>query len=381
VSTLTAYWRRLAEQARGVPPIVVDAALALACYVTTVIYANLNHGLEWWVVVLVAGNTLPLLWRRRFPFAVTAIVGFGTAWLALVDALGNYAPAQLVATYTFASLCPPLKRLIAAAFTVLGFTLSVVLSDDELLNLGPNTIVFVAAYALGTSARARRDRMAMLEERARRLAEEQDAVATRERERIAREMHDILAHSMSLVVVQAEAGPVAVRTDPNKAEEVFDTISATAREALAQLRRALGVLRSDQPTRQPQPGLDAVPTLVDSVRRAGLAATLEQHGRPRQVPPDLATTAYRLIQEALTNTVKHARASQVRVRLEWLDGALNLEVHDDGRGLAGDGAAGGRGLVGMRERVAAVGGQLTAGPVPDVAGFRVAAHLPLVEDR
>jgi signal transduction histidine kinase len=377
MSTTAADVRRLAERAQGIPPIGVDAALALACCLTVVIYAALDSRLEWSIIALAAGNTVPLLWRRRFPFAVTGIVGAGTLALAVADALPDFAPAQLVATYTFASLCPPVKRLIAAAATVVGVAMSITIPRDELLNLGTNAIMFLAAYALGTSARARRNRIELLEERARRLAEEQDAVAARERERIAREMHDILAHSMSLVVVQAEAGPVAMRSDPGKAEEVFDTISATAREALAQLRRVLGVLRSDEASREPQPGLDAVPALVASVQRAGLAAKVEECGHRRSVPPDLAATAYRIVQESLTNTVKHARASQVHVRLEWQDSALSLEILDDGLGPADDGVPSGGGLIGMRERVAAVGGELATGPGTDGVGFRVAASLPI----
>jgi signal transduction histidine kinase len=377
VLRLAGYGQRLADWARGLPPLVVDAVLAITCYLTIVIDAVLNERLEWWVVVLAAANTMPLLWRRRYPLLVTAIVGIGTAWLDLAYELIEIPAAQLVATYTFAALSPPVKRLIGVAGTVIGVAASIVIPGDELINLAPNAILFVVAYALGTSARARRDRIAMLEERTRRLAEEQDAAAARERERIARELHDILAHSMSLVVVQAEAGPVAVYSEPDKAVEVFDTISATAREALAQLRRTLNVLRSDEPGRQPQPGLDGLSPLVAGVRRAGLAASLEEHGERRPVPADLAATAYRIVQESLTNTIKHAEASNVKVRLEWLGGALNLEVRDDGRGPVGNDGPGGRGLVGMRERVSAAGGELTCGPGPDGVGFRVAASLPL----
>jgi signal transduction histidine kinase len=360
-----------------VPPLVVDAVLVIACYLTIVIDAALDGRLEWWVVVLAATNTVPLLWRRRYPLLVTAIVGIGTAWLDLAYQLIEIPAAQLVATYTFAALSPPLRRMFGVLGTVIGVTASITVPGDELLNLAPNALMFLVAYTLGTSARARRARIEMLEERARRLAEEQEAAAARERQRIAREMHDILAHSMSLVVVQAEAGPVAVHSDPDKAEEVFDTISATAREALAQLRRTLTVLREDQPDRQPQPGLDGLAPLVDGVRRAGLAASLEEHGERRPVPADLAATAYRIVQESLTNTVKHAAARQVSVRLEWLGGALKVEVRDDGRGPAGSRGPGGRGLLGMRERVSAAGGELTCGPGPDGVGFRVAASLPL----
>jgi len=377
VARLAAGTRRLADRARGVPPLVLDAVLAIACYFTIVIDAVVDGRLKWWVVVLAAANTVPLLWRRRYPLLVTAIVGIGTAGLDLAYQLIDIPAAQLVATYTFAALSPPLQRMIGVVGTVIGVTASITVPGDELLNLAPNAIMFLVAYALGTSARARRTRIEMLEERARRLAEEQDAAAARERQRIAREMHDILAHSMSLVVVQAEAGPVAARNDPDKAEEMFDTISATAREALAQLRRTLSVLREDEPDRQPQPGLDGLAPLVDGVRRAGLAASLEEHGERRPVPADLAATAYRIVQESLTNTVKHAAARQVSVRLEWLGGALKVEVRDDGRGPAGNRGPGGRGLLGMRERVSAAGGELTCGPGPDGVGFRVAANLPL----
>jgi signal transduction histidine kinase len=355
----------------------VDTVIATACWIYVLLEAGVGERLEWWVPILATANSLPLLWRRRHPFGVTMIIGIGTTWLAITGVLGDLPPAQLVATYTFAALCPPLERLIAVVGTIAGISMSILIPDDKVLNLGPVGIAFAVAYALGTGGRARRDRIAMLEERTRRLAEEQDAAAARERQRIAREMHDIIAHSMSVIAIQAEAGPVAVRSDPRKAEEVFDTISITAREALAQLRRALGVLRSDEPARRPQPGLDALPALIADIRHTGLAVTLQEDGESRQVPPDLAVTAYRIVQESLTNAVKHAAAGSVRVRVGWRDGALRLEVCDDGRGPPGDGGPGGHGLVGMRERVTAAGGELTFGPGPDGVGFRVVASLPV----
>jgi signal transduction histidine kinase len=377
VRTLTAYGHRLAGRARDLPPLAVDAVIAIICWINVLLQATVAEQFEWWLPILATANSLPLLWRRRYPFEITMIIGIGTTWLALTGALGDLPPAQLVATYTFAALCPPVERLIAVVGTVAGISMTILIPADKVLNLGPVGIAFVVAYALGTGSRARRDRIAMLEERARRLSEEQDAAAVRERQRIAREMHDIIAHSMSMIAIQAEAGPVVVRSDPGKAEEVFDTISVTAREALAQLRRVLGVLRSDEAARRPQPGLDALPALVAGVRHTGLAVTLREDGESRQIPPDLAATAYRIVQESLTNTVKHAAASNVRVRVGWRDGVLRLEVCDDGRGPAGDGEPGGHGMVGMRERVAAAGGELTSGPGPDGVGFRVVASLPL----
>lgn len=389
VPTITSYGQRLADRVRGLPPMAVDVAITLGCWLYVVIRGVVDNELTWWSVLLATAATMPLLWRRRYPFGVTVAAGIGTTWLALADLVGDIPVAQLVATYTFAALCPPAKRVLAAAGTAIGGTVSILVPDEDVLNLAVAGIMFVMAYALGTSARARRDRIAMLEERALRLGQEQQAAATRERQRIAREMHDILAHTMSLVVVQAEAGPVAVRSDPGKAEEMFDTISATAREALAQLRRTLGVLRADEPAREPQPGLDSLPALVEGVRNAGVAATLEQDGEPRPVPADLAATVYRIVQESLTNTVKHAAAGSVRVRLGWGEHVLRLEVSDDGRGPGTVGPAGsdgsrtngndtgGHGLIGMRERVAAAGGELAFGPGPGGTGFRVAASLPL----
>jgi signal transduction histidine kinase len=382
VSSLIGYGRQLAQRARDLSPLAVDATIALACFLTiaivTVVDDRAAWRTDWWIFGLGALNALPLLWRRRYPLTVTAAVGAVTTWLALAQALGNVPVAQLVATYTFAALCPPLRRLIGVLGTVVGITVSIVVPGDDVLSFGPAGIMFVVAYALGTSARARRDRIAMLEERARRHAEERDAAATRERERIAREMHDILAHSMSLLVVQAEAGPVAVRSDPAKAAAMFDSISSTARDALAQLRRTLGVLRSEDAARHPQPDLTALPSLVESVRDAGVDGTLEEHGQPRPVPPALAATAYRIVQESLTNTVRHAAANRVRVGLTWREHALEVEVRDDGRGPTADRTeGGGHGLVGMRERVAVVGGELSTGAGPDGVGFRVAATLPL----
>lgn len=381
VSSIVARSHRLAERARRLPPYAVDAGIAVICVFYTLIQVGIDGNMAWWVPLTAMVNALPLLWRRKYPFAVTPVIGASTTVLAAVDALGDLPAAQLVATYTFAALCPPLKRMIAVVGTVFGISLSIILPDEGALNIGPATIVFAVAYAFGTASRARRDRIEMLEERARRLAEQHDAAAARERQRIAREMHDILAHSMSLVVVQAEAGPVAVRRDPEKAEEMFDAISATAREALTQLRRALGVLRSDEADREPAPDLAAVPGLLDHVRESGLVATLEEHGQRRTVPPDLAATVYRIVQESLTNTVKHAAASTVAVALTWRRDALYVEVSDDGRGAAAVPAdrngTPGHGLVGMRERVAAAGGELTAGPSSNSGGFHIEARLPL----
>jgi signal transduction histidine kinase len=247
------------------------------------------------------------------------------------------------------------------------------------LGQGPSLVAtallpFVVAYGMGTGARARRDRIAMLEERSARLFEERQAAAVRERERIAREIHDIVAHSVSLMVVQAESGAV-LAGDPDKTQAAFDTISATGREAVAQLDRALGVLRGNDTDRHPQPGLTELPTLVAQARSAGVDADLVILGEPRKTPADLAAAVYRLVQEALTNTIRHAAATQATVELDWRGAELRLAVTDDGRGPSA--GVGGHGLIGMRERVRAFGGTLTTGPGSGGTGFRVEATLPL----
>jgi signal transduction histidine kinase len=264
---------------------------------------------------------------------------------------------------------------------MIGTGVGVVVTVVVLLGQGPSilgtaVLPFVVAYAMGTGVRARRDRIAMLEERAGRLAEERESAAVRERERIAREIHDIVAHSVSLMVVQAESGAV-LAADRDKVQAVFDTISATGREAVAQLDRALGVLRGDGAVRHPPPGLADLPALVRQARSAGLAARLVVRGEPRAVSADLAAAVYRLVQEALTNTVKHAAAQRVTLEVDWRKAELGLKVTDDGRGPSTDPSAPGRGLVGMRERVHAFGGTLAAGSGEGGVGFRVVATLPL----
>ena len=365
----------------GAPPaIAVDAGIALVCYLATVavpVKAAATAG--WPLFALAAVASVPLVWRRRQPVLAAAVVGAGTVGLAVTGAQ-DFIPlpyGQLVATYTVAALCPPLWRALVMVATGVGVGLVVF----SVLGVAPSIVAtavlpFVVAYAMGTGALARRDRIAMLEERARRLAEEREAAAVRERERIAREIHDIVAHSVSLMVVQAESGAV-LAADRDKAQATFDAISATGREAVSQLDRALGVLRSDGATRHPLPGLADLPTLVNQARSAGLNADLTVRGTPRPVSGDLAATVYRVVQEALTNAVKHADADRVSITVDWRRAELGVDVADDGHGLRGDSAAGGRGLVGMRERVRAFGGTLDTGPGQRGAGFRVTARLPL----
>jgi signal transduction histidine kinase len=374
--------RRRVQERPALPATAVDTAIAVLCYLATVaLPLKLTRQVGWPLFVLAALASVPLVWRRRYPAPVAALVGVGTVGLAVTGILREVQLpyGQLVATYTVASLATPLWRVLAMLVTAVGVVVSVLfLLGQSPAAMGIAAVPFVVAYAMGTGVRARRDRIAMLEERTRRLAEAQQATASRERQRIAREIHDIVAHSVSLMVVQAEAGLV-LANDAGKAATTFDTISGTGREALAQLDRALGVLRGDGPGRAPQPGLDAVPAVVDQARLAGLSAQLTEHGDPRPIPADLAAAVYRLVQEAVTNTVKHAGARRIDVRLDWLDDAVRVEVTDDGHGPATSAVVPGHGLIGMRERVQAFGGDLRTGAGDGGIGFRVVATLPLVD--
>jgi signal transduction histidine kinase len=235
-------------------------------------------------------------------------------------------------------------------------------------------LVFFTAYVLGRLSRARQERATALEDRALRAERERefeaDRAAARERARIAREMHDVLSHAVSLMIVQAEAGPVAVRTAPDRAEAAFDAIADAGRDAMSQLRGLLGLLRSEAGPRSPQPTLAELRPLIDGVPVAGLRVT----GEPRPVPADVELAAYRIVQEALTNAVKHAAAGRVDVHLDWSPEALTVTVADDGAGAGGPG--GGHGLVGIRERAVACGGTARTGPGVGGRGFAVEVRLP-----
>ncbi|WTG04870.1 histidine kinase [Streptomyces sp. NBC_00012] len=328
---------------------------------------------------------LPLVARRRAPVVVLLMVlAAGALYTFTVDGPGQPLPyTGLVAFCTVAELSSPPKRIGIAVLTLVAVLVSVGLDSDDMRELLFSLFVFAAAYAFGRLTVTRKAYLRAVEDRARQLELthriEAEQAAARERARIAREMHDILSHAVSLMIVQAEAGPVAVRTAPERAEAAFDAISETGRDAMAQLRRMLGVLRenagSPDAPREPQPVLAELPGLVERVRSSGPAVSYEVTGSPGAPGLAVEATVYRIVQEALTNVVRHADASSVGVRLEHGPEALTLAVTDDGRG-PGPGGGSGLGLVGIRERAAAHGGTAAAGPGPDGRGFRVRVTIP-----
>ncbi|MFE5295643.1 sensor histidine kinase [Streptomyces sp. NPDC056632] len=316
---------------------------------------------------------VPLVWRRRAPLAVLlAMLAASALYRLALEGPGQPLPyTGLVSVYTIAVLSPPWKRLVTGLLMLVAVPVSVWLNTQSARELTFSLFVFGAAYVFGrlTEARQREHRV------------EAERAAARERARIAREMHDILSHAVSLMIVQAEAGPPAVRVAPARAEAAFDAISETGRDAMVQLRGMLGLLRdegSSAAPRDPQPGIGELPGLVERVRGGGLDVRYATEGTVRPLPAATGATVFRIVQEALTNVVKHARAGSVSVRLGYGRGEVEVRVTDDGRGPR-PGGAGGHGLIGVRERAAAHGGTASSGPGPDGRGFELRAVLPLEE--
>jgi signal transduction histidine kinase len=247
----------------------------------------------------------------------------------------------------------------------------------------PYTVLIGAIWLWGRYISTRRAYLRSLEERAARLESERDAqvqiAAAAERARIAREMHDVIAHSISVMVVQADGAAYTVATDPGRARRAMEAIGATGREALTEMRRMLGVLRDgdDAGAYAPQPGVEQLTELVERIRSAGLPVELTVAGVPAELPAALQLTIYRIVQEALTNTRKHAGpAARSSVALHYGDDAVEVRVRDDGRGAAAGDDGRGHGLLGMRERVALYGGSIRVGPLPG-GGFEVLVRLPV----
>ncbi|MFF4368790.1 sensor histidine kinase [Streptomyces sp. NPDC001594] len=337
----------------------------------------------WTAYLLTTLGNVPLLWRRRAPAAaLLGVIAAGSVYRLALDGPGQPLPyAGLVCVYSIALLRPARERLAAAAALVVVIAVSVGLNTGTARELLFSLFVFAAAFALGRLQATRLAYTAAVEDRAAQLERanriEAEQAAARERARIAREMHDILSHAVSIMVVQAEAGPVAVRRAPERAEAAFEAIAETGRDAMAQLRTMLGVLRTQEAApRAPQPGIGELGALVERVRASGLAVSYERTGEVRELPAALGATVHRVVQEALTNVVKHAGASAVDIRLEYGPRELAVRVTDDGRGPAG-GAAGGHGLIGIRERAAAHGGTAWTGPGAGGRGFTVLVTSPL----
>lgn len=373
------------QQARawaGRHPLAVDgAALALLLALSAVVDVPRPARAEW---LLLAALVLPLALRRRWPTAAFALVAAAAfvQWLTSEISLADL--SLLVAIYAVA-LHERRRWLVVAAFAVLELgCLLAALRWSGAGALSPALLTLsafaVAATLLGISVRGRREQLEALRERAAQLERERDReaalAAAAERARIARELHDVVAHSLSVMVALADGASATRPADPAQADAAVASVAATGREALAEMRRLLGVLRRDDDAPlAPQPGLDQLESLLEDSRAAGLPTRLTIAGAPRPLGPGAELALYRVVQEALTNTRKHAcEPSRAEVALRWEEHAVTVAVSDDGA-PAPRRVAAGHGLAGMRERVALFGGTVEAGPRPQ-GGWQVRVGLP-----
>jgi signal transduction histidine kinase len=317
-------------------------------------------------------------------FCVVAVVAFAQ-WLSDVPLVAD--AALLVALYTVAEHQSRARALVAAGVLEVGVVLASLrfaLPGESLVSsLVLLTGMVTAALFVGMTLRTRRAYVASVVDRAARLEVERDQqaqlAATRERTRIAREMHDIVAHSLSIIIALADGASMTVDRDSDAASEAMRTVSATGRQSMTEMRRLLGVLRDDEAPSglAPQPGIEQVSELVERLRGVGPAIDVIVRGVPRMLPPTEDATAYRIVQESLTNVVKHATgATNVSLLLDWRGEELRIEVVDNGRATASASRSAGHGLTGMSERVSMYAGQFTAGPSP-TGGWQVRACLPI----
>jgi signal transduction histidine kinase len=337
-----------------------------------------------WCWIFTVGMVLPFYFRRRYPFVVFCVGTVGVMGLVAFDYPTGVTPTLLlVGLYTVAAYSPNRERYAAAVIIFIALIATAIIGPPDLDGAGSvvNFAFFTAAYFFGTTVRNRRLYMEQLEERAAALERERDEEAHRavaeERLHIAQELHDIVAHSMGVIAVQAGVGAYIIDVDKNEAKKSLEAISTTSRSALAEIRRMLGVLREDEDAEYaPAPGLGDLERLVQEICNAGVDTHVTYEGQRIELPAGVDFTAYRIIQESLTKVLKLAGpAVHVDVTIAYEPASLRVEVVDDGRGVNGHSSNGGHGLMGMRERVGVYGGKFQAGPATG-GGFRVAVTLP-----
>ncbi len=380
-------------------PVVADTVFALALTALAIIataQADVDpseRDANVFAWILLVGICLPVAFRRIAPVAATWVMLIFNATYWVVDfpdeATGM---TLLIGVYSIGAHVDRPASLRHGAGVIVGIvavgTAGVISPEDDLpwFAIPAFVIMYGTAWILGDNLRTRRAYMLELERtaahaEAQRLAEARHAVAD-ERTRIARELHDVVAHSMSVMVVQAGAARRVLDANPQQAADALEAIEDTGRQSLDEMRRILGVLRSDDEQLElaPAPSLDDFGRLVDQCEQAGLPVELTVEGDPVELPASLELSAYRIVQESLTNTLKHAGPARATVSVTYGAEELRVCVNDDGRGAAATTAGAGQGLVGMRERVEAFGGSLDAGPRAG-GGYAVSAVLPIGDHR
>jgi Signal transduction histidine kinase len=371
-----------------------DVAMAIALTVVALSTAGSNKTqLDAVSVPLLVLQTLPVAVRRRNPMRILIVTGLAITFYSLLGyPQSNGQFGVFLAFYTVAANEPRRRATVAAAITAAGILISLASyaafsSAGWTGSLTGTYLSFGLAWLIGDNLRVRRAYTRQLEDRAIELEREREEKAaqavTEERARIARELHDVVAHHVSVMVVQAAGARRIADKDPAAARTALEAVEAAGRTALTEMRRMLEVLRADDPGMGPQPGLAELERLISQVRDVGLPVELKVEGDACCLPAGMDLAAYRIVQEALTNTVKHGGKATARVNVRYGDDYLEIEVTDDGRGAAAPllaaGESGGHGLIGMKERVALYGGELQTGPVFP-GGYRVFARLPLEPD-
>src|SRR5450755_253318 len=391
-----AFRRRRPPRSRQIDWVRVDYLVALALLAEIELQVWLSRGIPDRLTATLVGVVIALAvaFRRRWPLrgmlvliavlVVRTVVGAGGGSHQPVGVM----PALILLVYGMGAFAPPRRSLWVLALLV------VVSGANNLSKPGNGLtqavvsaiIVVLVPYALGRWIRARAARAQIDRGHAERLDATRELTAQtaahEERTRIARELHDVIAHSVSLMVIQAGGARLVMDAEPDRADESLLSVERAGRDALAEMRALLGALGDGRDPRAlaPQPGLAEIDGLLAAARESGVQADLHVDGEPATVSAALDLCAYRIIQEALTNAIKHAAPARADVRLHWQSGALELEISDDGRGSgAVNGAGGGHGIAGMRERVALHGGSVDAGPRAG-GGFAVRAQLPLAEE-
>lgn len=389
---------RVELRARTISPAAFDTGLAvllgllaLVSLYTQSVSPGLREPNGLGVLAAIAGSA-PIAVRRRYPVCSLTLVLLVTGtYYGAGFPEGSLPLNSLILTYSVASWSPPRRAAVGLGVAIVAI-LAIGLTDPPDFETVTTMVFFVGGWLGGSTIRWRREsvdaelraateRVEIDRQRAARLVAE-------ERLRIAQELHDVVAHSMSVIAVQAGAGSHLLRDDPDEAQAALDAISATSRATLGEMRRLLGVLRGEDGARSnaPAPGVADIPKLVDDVRAVNIPAELRVRGQPEGTNAAVELSAYRIVQEALTNVIKHAGATtQVDVTLDYLPHELRIEVSDDGRGVTPTNAGHtssngtpGHGLVGMRERVEVWGGSLTTGARPG-GGYRAQVSLPYGE--
>jgi signal transduction histidine kinase len=365
----------------------VDLATALAFLVACVVELLVTSSAEgpaWANVLGAVAITACLLARRSAP------VGAALAFFALMIAFALWltppgklaVPLVALLFFPYAAALQGSARsaaVVLAGIPVTVATMALIDDDFDLAGAAFPVVAGLAAYLVGRDVRSRLELAAELHEVALRAQEEEEALAEaavhEERRRIAREMHDVVAHSISVMVVQAGGARKILEQDPTRAGEAAAQIERVGRDALLEMRRLLGALhpRAGGPEMAPQPGLVELNALLERARAAGLPVELHEQGERRALPPGIDLAVYRILQEALTNSLKHSGPTPTDVHLVWADDAVELEVLDGG--ASSNGFVDGQGLIGMRERVRLYGGELRAGRRQE-GGFRVQARIP-----